>query len=542
MLFLILTLVVCSSLSVGLWYIIQPAWTFGSSGMLWFLAIIGGIFSIGLTLYVFKRDKELIVMGIPCLSTLGIIIIISIISLVGSPIFNAAPYREIANVEEGVFEDDFEDVLISEETEFLDLDTARHLGDRVLGSVPNAPWYNVNDEYNLIVYQGRQYRVSPLEYRDFLAYFRAVGFGIPGYVLVDVATKEATFVKTEPIRFSPSGLFGQKLSRHLRGQFPSMVFDQSFMEIDEEGTPYWVTATLKPNAGLWGAQSINGLVLTNACTGESTWYSLEEKPVWVDHVCSLEYMMSRTAWHYSYVHGWWNASRTDVFNLTYAYRKDASPASKDSPAEPAFYGYASVVMNDEIYVITGITPANRTESNVGFLLISCADGRVRYYSIPGAEESSAQSVAEGLIQHMGYEATFPVMVNVAGEPIYMMALKDKSGLIQKYALVNYKNYSQSVVESSLEEAIKSYLKLNGVQQTSPYPENSNTLNETTGSITERYQAEIDGTTVYYYIIDGELYRASIKINEAQVLFKVGDVVVISYHDGEIRQVVDIKKE
>ena len=60
----------------------------------------------------------------------------------------------------------------------------------------------------------------------------------------------------------------------------------------------------------------------------------------------------------------------------------------------------------------------------------------RYYSIAGAEEFSAMDSAEGQVQNLGYEATFPLLLNVANEPTYFMALKDNAGLVKKYAMVN----------------------------------------------------------------------------------------------------------
>ena len=55
----------------------------------------------------------------------------------------------------------------------------------------------------------------------------------------------------------------------------------------------------------------------------------------------------------------------------------------------------------------------------------------RYYSIAGAEEFSAMDSAEGQVQNLGYEATFPLLLNVADEPTYFMALKDNAGLVKK---------------------------------------------------------------------------------------------------------------
>ena len=316
---IIVTIVVCTLLSAGIWYLAIPALTLASCGLAWMLFGVSLVFSLGFLVLKFITDDWGKTTGVLWAITGGVLLFIIVVSLIGSPIFNYLPYRDAIVVSEYDFDQDFENVS-NGDASLLDLDTARRLGDRVLGNVPNAPWYEVSGEYNLIVYNKKQYRISPLEYRDFTTYFKASGVGIPGYVLVSVDEMEAEFVQTNPIKYSPSGMFGQNLRRHLRSQFPSVVFDASFMEVDDQGTPYWVTATLEAHAGLWGAHIANGFVLTNACTGESQWYRLIDKPEWVDHVFSLGYLMERVDWHYNYVRGWWNISHTDVLRTTYSYR------------------------------------------------------------------------------------------------------------------------------------------------------------------------------------------------------------------------------
>jgi hypothetical protein len=64
----------------------------------------------------------------------------------------------------------------------------------------------------------------------------------------------------------------------------------------------------------------------------------------------------------------------------------------------------------------------------------------------------------------------------------------------------------------------------------------------TGKIVEVYTAEVNGTTQFYYVIGEDLYRSSIKLNELQVTWKVGDELTISYYeDGAIRVATDINK-
>ena len=44
--------------------------------------------------------------------------------------------------------------------------------------------------------------------------------------------------------------------------------------------------------------------------------------------------------------------------------------------------------------------------------------------------------ARGQVQQMNYTATFPLLLNIADQPSYFMALKDAAGLVKMYAMVN----------------------------------------------------------------------------------------------------------
>ena len=77
----------------------------------------------------------------------------------------------------------------------------------------------------------------------------------------------------------------------------------------------------------------------------------------------------------------------------------------------------------------------------------------KYYEIEGAIEDSAMTSAEGKVQNLGYKATFPLLLNIDAEPTYFMALKDASGLVKKYAMVNVHNYQiVAIVPSSSQMA------------------------------------------------------------------------------------------
>ena len=92
-------------------------------------------------------------------------------------------------------------------------------------------------------------------------------------------------------------------------------------------------------------------------------------------------------------------------------------------------------------VFTGVTSVVSDESNIGFVLMNSRTGEIRYYAIPGAEEYSVMRSAEGEVQHLGYSASFPSVINIDGQPTYIMVLKDKGGLVRQYALTHVERYN-----------------------------------------------------------------------------------------------------
>ena len=65
------------------------------------------------------------------------------------------------------------------------------------------------------------------------------------------------------------------------------------------------------------------------------------------------------------------------------------------------------------------------------------------YQMPGATEEAAQGSAQGKVQHLGYQATFPLILNIDGQPTYFMALKDAACLSS-----SMRSYRSKTIRSS----------------------------------------------------------------------------------------------
>lgn len=542
-------------------YVALPALTLASAGLWCYLLLVAVCIAGAVSLFLFAADYEDKIF-IPWLCVVGFALIFAICGIISGHAFHYEKARAVADVtvsEEGISEafPDLTEAKNRQNLPLVDLDTAKILGDKKVAGLKNASWYDVDDEYNLVIFQGEQYRLSVIDYGGYFKFRKARDFGLPGYVLVSVTpengtvTQEAQVVTLdEPIRFSPGAYFSKNLRRHLRGQFKSYIFDSSFLEIDEEGNPFWVTGVLRPTAGPFGVKTVTSFILTDAQSGESKEYKISEAPEWVDHIYSLDYLMTIARWHYRYVNGWFNLSKTGVWNTSYEYRGSSSSSENNEAGKFAnFFGYSSIVDKDgQVQFYTGLTAANNAESNLGWLTIDTSTGRMTQYEVLGAEESSAQSAVETLVQAQKYEATFPLPANIGGQASYLMLLKGKSGLAQGYAICNVENFSVAVQAETLDKAISAYMaKLTGKE---PEPSNETAIDTTEtpaitaekiGRIETIYTADIKGTTYFYFQIDGELYSVPVTVNERMVAFRVGEEVKFVYSPTEDNSIPRILK-
>ena len=463
--------------------------------------------------------------GILFVALIAVAIVGSVISM---PIFRAGAYRDLLTVEAGNFATDIEEVSYNE-IPMLDKDSAERLGDRKLGELSDmVSQFEVSDGYTQINYLGRPVRVTYLQYGDFFKWINNRADGLPAYICIDMVTQEVDVVRLsnlgmDGIKYSPSELFNRKLERHLRFNYPTYMFTTPTFEIDESGRPYWVCPKLEMTIGLFGGRDINGAVLVDAITGECTYYSYNEVPTWVDRVYVAELIMEQYDYHGTYVNGFLNS----LFG-----QKDVTVTTS---------GYNYIAMNDDVYMYTGVTSVSSDQSNIGFLLSNQRTKETVYYSAPGAVETSAQSSARGVVQDLGYTATFPLLLNVAGEPTYFMSLKDASQLVKQYAMVNVAQYHIVATGVTVAECESNYLKLltqSGIAEEEKLPQS-----DVTGTVEEIRTMVVEGTTYFCIRLKGEMvfYSVSASKYPEVVTLNIGERVTIEHEvatEGEGTRLLD----
>lgn len=473
-----------------------------------------------------KFPKQSIPFKVAVIITVALALVYFVGNIISSPIVNASKYQKLMTVEEKVFTEDIKEVNYNQ-IPLLDKDSASLLGNRKMGSmVDYVSQFEVSNLYTQINFNDEPVRVTPLIYASPIKWLTNQSNGIPAYIKIDMATQNTECIKLDvPIKYSEAEYLNHNIYRHLRFRYPTYIFDSISFEIDEEGTPYWVCPVKKFNIGLFGGQTIGKVILCNAQTGETTEYKVEDVPQWVDRVYSADLLVELYDYNGTLKHGFFNSilGQKDCLQTT--------------------QGYNYIALDDDVWVYTGITSLNADQSIVGFVLMNQRTMETRFYSVEGAIEYSAMGSAEGQVQNLGYGATFPLLLNIANEPTYFMALKDDAGLVKKYAMVNVQKYQWVAIGDTVAECEKSYVSLlntNGITSA----EAGNTL-EMTGKIEAIAPITIEGTTYYYVYISGNEQVFAFNLSNSNLLpiikYQVGDTIKLSYVSAApVNDVLEIK--
>lgn len=469
-----------------------------------------------------KTRLDLSALGKPIKYTfifIAVLIVLGVLSsIIGAQIFNAKNYKNLITVSDGDFTKDVAEIS-RDQIPIVDRDTASRLGQRKLGEMADlVSQFEIEDIYTQINYKDKPVRVTPLMYGDIIKWLNNQKQGIPAYITVDMTTQETTLVRLkEGIKYSDGEYFMRDLNRALRFKYPTKIFGDISFEIDEEGTPYWVASTIGYKIGVWSGTDINGAVLLNAVTGESEFYALEDIPTWVDQVFESDLIIQQLNYNGKY--------RSGFFNSIFGQRGVLQTTD----------GYNYLAIDDDVYLYTGMTSVTSDESNVGFVLTNLRTKETKFYEIPGAEEYSAMSSAEGQVQHLNYRSTFPLLLNVSNRPTYFMSLKDAAGLVKMYAFVDVNQYQIVGTGSSVLEAQNDYIS----KLKNGNIDSDEIKSETAEGVIEKINAVvIEGNTIYYIKLadNDKIYTAKVTVSDLLPFTEKGQSVALTLNGTTVTKI------
>ena len=475
-----------------------------------------------------KRFKGLMVVPV-VIALVGVLGAVASLTLFPG---NAEKYSTILNTEDGDFATDIEQADYST-IPFIDRDSAVLLGNRTMGTMADyVSQFEISDLYSQINYQDAPVRVSPLNYADVFKWWSNHNTGIPAYVIVNMSTQDTQIVRLEdPIYYSDSDPFFNNVDRHVQLSHPFYIFGEKSFEIDDNGKPYWIYPVIDYTVGLFGGETVSRVVLCDASTGECQDLAIDEVPQWVDRAYPADLLIQQYNWSGALSGGWINSWLGQ------------SGVKQTTPGSDGQLGYNYIAKDDDVWVYSGVTSATADNSIIGFVLINQRTAESKFYPVAGATEESAMSSAEGQVQNLKYESTFPLLINVDNQPTYFMALKDNAGLVKKYAMIDIQRYQNVAVGDTLEETEKSYKKLlraNGVSTDDDSGKATKTDGTATGTISLISPVVLDGNSHYYVMLngDGTLYDCPVANVVDIVRFKEGDSVTltVSGDNGDVATV------
>ena len=543
--------------AVVAYYFMLPPLNFKSTELYFFLGVVAAIYVVLQTLlsgvlvkpeYTKYVKKQAVVPGI----IIGaLVVIVGVGMLFSSVVFRASSYSKLIDVSEDktfskdITQADFKSVPVLDTAASAALAT-RTLGD--LASINKESQFEVAPQFTQINYKNSPVRVGTLAYGDIFKWFKNTGEGIPGYIIVNMVTQKTEFVmlkQGEYIRYSTEEHFSKYLMRHVRFAYPTYIFDVPHFEIDENGRPFWLCPVLDKTIGLFGGTDVKGIVIVDAITGECNEYSLEtiknDKAFqWIDGIYSNDLLIEQYNYYGKYAGGFINS------------------IIGQEGVRVATEGSNFLALNDDVYMYTGVTSVSNDQAIIGFVLVNMRTKEANFYEISGAKEYSAMSSAEGQVQNYKWTATFPILLNISGQPTYFMSLKDDASLVKHYAMVNVQNYQVVATGKTIAECTENYANLlaqsnvninvdidkikdetdkNG-QNTDEKPSVSTVTVK--GVVSDIRTAVMGGESYYFIKLEKgkTYYKVSASSNEAVVILNIGDSVSFTYVKGAGGNVIE----
>lgn len=472
--------------------------------------------------------------------------------VVSSVVFRASSYSKIIDVDENktfssdIKQADFQSVPVLDNDASVALAT-RTLGD--LASINKESQFEVAQRFTQINYKNSPVRVGTLAYGDIFKWLKNTKEGMPGYIIVDMVTQKTEFVmlkEGEYIRYSTEEHFSKYLMRHVRFAYPTYIFDEPHFEIDESGRPFWLCPVLDKTIGLFGGTDVKGVVIVDAITGECNEYSLDtikndKSFQWIDGIYSNNLLVEQYNYYGKYAGGFINS------------------IIGQEGVRVATEGSNFLALNDDVYMYTGVTSVSNDQAIIGFVLVNMRTKEANFYTISGAKEYSAMDSAEGQVQNYKWTATFPILLNISGQPTYFMSLKDDANLVKCYAMVNVQNYQVVAIGDKISECTENYVKLlaqrninikvdidkikDDTDNISNTDSNNPTEDETVSvkGVVEEIRTAVMGGESYYFIkLEGKkpYFKVAASQHEAVVILNVGDSAAFTYKKDAAGSVIE----
>ena len=469
------------------------------------LTLAGAIFSSG---------AERTVKGVLFLASLGLGIYI-----LAAPVFNADTKFKSAEMKEEVELTPFDE---TKKPASVPPKFVRNKMKKAFGQVPDASYYELGSLQIQKVKDDYVY-IAPVEFSGFFRWLK--GDTTPGYFMMSAtdSTANPKFIKQE-MRYIPSAYLNKNLSRHMRLQFPTMIFyGKPQLEVNDEGKPYYIRSYGKYISARDGFDVL-GIIMVDANTGKTEKHALKDVPKWIDGAIAPEVVSLQNSYYGKYVHGFWNTltSKKDI--------KLPSDEGTEANVSPVFDE------NGEMYYFTDFTsPKENVDSMMGYSLTHAHTGQATYYTGDLSESymdsQGALQIIEKKFIEKKWSGQMPILYNFYGEASWLTPVMDSNGFLQNYFIVSAANPEISVYANTPKEALKLYkaaLTRGGgsVENVADAEEKT-----TAGKVVRVYKERIGDYTIVNFLLDTkDNFMVSTETEPLAIYLEVADEVKVIYGD------------
>lgn len=350
--------------------------------------------------------------------------------------------------------------------------TIKNRMNKNMSKVPNSQYYHLG-EIQAQYYHGKPVYIAPVEFDTIFKYYSA-GQSTPGYFIIDATSlsAEPRFVKTK-LNYTNTSYFNRKAQRIMYRHYPEwLIADNSNpqLEIDENGTPYYVQTMYKP---IPLSHRINysklHVVVMNAKTGKTKLYQLKNLPKWIDEGITTEVAHSMNTAFGEYQKGW----------ISFTFIKNGVQRPTKENVISTFNN------NGEVEYFNDFTnPRSEADSALGYSMINARTGKLTYYKTSGIMDSTgAAENANNNYKAQQWKAAMPVIYNISGHPTWVLSILDNTNAFRNYYYINAADQSIHATGDTANEALENYNQaLIDGNASSASNTNSNSQKSLTGTV------------------------------------------------------------
>ncbi len=323
--------------------------------------------------------------------------------------------------------------------------TVKNRMNKNMSDVPNSQYFHLGD-IQAQYYHGKPVYIAPVEFDGFFKYLSAKQ-RTPGYFIID-----ATSVSAEPkfvrksMKYTNASYFNNNAQRHIYQDYPQwLVADNSEpqLEVDENGTPYYIETTYKSMAL---SHRINysklHVIAVNAVTGKTNLYTLKNLPKWIDEGITSDVADYMNTAYGKYQRGWLNMHLS----------KTGIQVPTNSEVISTFDRQGRVQ-----YFTDFTNPRSDADSALGYSMINARTGQLIYYKTHGIMDSDgARNNADNNYKAQQWKSSMPVIYNINGKPTWVLSILDSTSAFRGYYYIDAADQSVHATGNNANEAVDNF--------------------------------------------------------------------------------------